>query len=97
MDYKLFWTDEAVNNLDSILKYLNDKWSEREVINFKKKLSNQLNLIIGNPYMFPKSEYQPRLRKAVLSRQTTLFYEVKGKNIYLAYLFVSKMNIKRIK
>ena len=97
MDYKIFWSEEAIKNLDSILDYLIDKWSDREVSNFKKKLSKQIELIITNPFMFPVSEYQPNLRKAVLSRQTTMFYEVKGHDIKLAYLFVNKMNINKIK
>ena len=97
MDYNIFWSEEAIKNLDSILDYLIDKWSDREVSNFKKKLSKQIELIIRNPFMFPVSEYQPSLRKAVLSRQTTMFYEIKGQNIKLVYLFVNKMNINKIK
>jgi len=97
MDYKIFWSEEAIKNLDNILDYLIDKWSDREVSNFKKKLSKQIELIIRNPFIFPVSEYQPNLRKAVLSRQTTMFYEVKGQNIKLVYLFVNKMNINKIK
>lgn len=37
------------------------------------------------------------LRKAVLSKQTTVFYEVKGKAIYLAYLHVNRKDIKKLK
>lgn len=47
--------------------------------------------------MFPISIHIPRLRKAVLSKQTTIFYEVKGKAIYLAYLHVNRKDIKKLK
>lgn len=97
MDYKLHWSEEAVENLESIINYLNTNWTEREVSNFKTKLAKQLDLICKNPFIFPRSSYQKRLRKAVLSRQTTIFYEVKGENIYLAYIFVNKMDITRLK
>jgi len=50
-----------------------------------------------NPFMFPKSDYNPRLRKAVLSRQTTIFYEIRKNDIYPAYIFTNKMNIEKIK
>jgi len=75
MDYKLFWSKESISNLDSILAYLESEWTNREIANFKRKLSKQLELIEKNPRLFPVSDVQPRLRKAVLSKQTTIFYE----------------------
>ena len=97
MDYKVFWTEEAMHNLEEIIDYLRFKWTEKEVDNFKTKLSRQIDLISTNPKMFPTSSYIPRLRKAVLSKQTSIFYEIKDNYIYLAYLFVNKKNIGRIK
>jgi len=97
MDCKLIWTEEAISNLEDILDYLTKEWTQREVNNFKKKIGRQLDLIILNPFMFPKSDYNPRLRKAVLSRQTTIFYEIRKNDIYLAYIFTNKMNIEKIK
>jgi len=95
--YKLFWSDEAINNLESILDYLQNNWTQREVDRFKNQLSKQLNLIIGNPKLFPKSDHNPRLRKAVLSKQTTIFYEISETRINLVYLFNSRQDIKKLK
>jgi len=97
MDYKLFWSDESLDNLKGIISYLESEWSEKEVDAFKKKLSRQLDLIAMNPKIFPVSDFQPRLRKAVLSKQTTIFYEVKEFEIRIAYLFSNRMDIKKIK
>lgn len=97
MDYKLFWSEEAIRNLENILDYLIEKWSQREVNNFKSKLSRQLDLIVKNPRMFPVSEYNSRLRKAVLSKQTTIFYEIREDVIYIAYLFANQQDINKIK
>jgi len=78
MDYKIFWTEEAIANFEEILDYLSTNWTKREVDNFKEKLSKQINLINRNPRIFPVSTFQPRLRKAVLSKQTSIYYEVRG-------------------
>jgi plasmid stabilization system protein ParE len=96
-DYKLFWSDEAINNLESILDYLQNRWTQREIDKFKKQLSKQLNLITSNPLIFPKSDYNPRLRKAVLSKQTTIFYEISEKRINLVFLFNNQQDIQKIK
>lgn len=96
-EYKIYWTNEAIKNLEEILEYLENRWTQKESNNFKKKLAKQIHIIEINPKLFPKSLYNPRLRKAVLSSQTTIFYEVKKQNIYLAYLFNNKKDIRRIK
>lgn len=86
-EFKLFWTEEAIDNLASILAYLKAKWTQKEIDHFKIKLSKQLDLIVRNPELFPVSEISPRLRRAVLSVHTTVYYELSGKVIYLVYLF----------
>ena len=96
MDFKLFWTDEAIKNLEEILDYLAERWTEREVEVFKNKLSKQLDLILINPRMFPVSLHNPKLRKAVLSKQTSIFYEIRGNIVYLVYLFINHRNIDNI-
>ena len=97
MDYKIFWTEEVIQNLEEIIDYLATKWTQREVDNFKEKLSKQISLIKRNPLMFPVSTFQPRLRKAVLSKQTSIFYEIRDDVIYLAYVFVNYKNTERLK
>jgi plasmid stabilization system protein ParE len=96
-DYKISWTDEAIKNLESILDYLKSKWTQREIDNFRLRLGKQIKLIENNPNLFPRSNYNRRLRKAVLSKQTTIFYEVSGQIIYLVYLFNNQQSIERIK
>lgn len=96
-EYKLFWTEEAIRNLESILNYLSSEWSEKEVSQFRKMLSRQISLIQKFPLIFPSSDFSPRLRKAVLSKQTIIFYEIREQFIYIVYLFNSFQNPEKIK
>jgi len=63
---------------------------------FQKKLVKKIELIEQNPKIFPVSTYNPGLRKAVSSRQTTIFYEIADQVINLVYLFNTKQDIERI-
>lgn len=94
--YDLYWTNEAVANLENIIAYLEENWSEKEVAKFKNGLSKLLNIICRYSFIFPQSEHQKRLRKAVLSKQISVFYEVRGKSIFLAYIFSNAQDISRI-
>jgi plasmid stabilization system protein ParE len=97
MVYKLRWSEESIRNLEEILDYLSKKWTKKESDNFKLMLSKQLDIIIQFPLIFPKSDFTPRLRKAVLSKQITVYYEFNSDVIYLAYIFINKKNINQIK
>jgi len=95
--YKSFWTEEAIQNLESIPNYLSSQWGEKEVSQFRKMLSRQIRLIQKFPLIFPSSYFSPRLRKAVLSKQTIIFYEIKEQFIYIVYLFNTLQNPEKIK
>jgi plasmid stabilization system protein ParE len=94
--YRIFWSDEAERNLEDILDYLTSRWTEREISNYKNQLSKQLDFITKFPYMFPSSEQNDRLRKAVMSKQTIIFYEVKEGAINIAYLFNTRQDPSQI-
>lgn len=97
MDYKLRWSQESITDLEDILSYLSNNWSERIINKFKKKLNRELELIVQNPFMFPKSAFNPELRKAVLSKQTSIFYLIKDNTIFLVHIFVNTQSIERFK
>lgn len=48
MDYKIFWTEEAIQNIEEIIYYLTIKWTQREVENFKSKPSKKIGQIALN-------------------------------------------------
>lgn len=37
--FRIDWSHEAINNLDSIIDYLTIKWSDKEIRNFFRKLT----------------------------------------------------------
>lgn len=95
-DFEIFWTKESLTNLDDILEYLSSAWTQKEVANFKSKLSKQLEIILKFPHLFPASQVNPDLRKAVLSKQTTILYQIQGRRIYILYLFDTRQDQNKI-
>ncbi len=96
-EHVIRWTDESIRNLEVILEYLETNWTEKEVNSFKSKLGQLLETIRKFPTIFPASQAVPRLRKAVLSAQTTVFYEIKGESINLISLFDTRQDPSKIK
>lgn len=90
MDYNLRWSEEALANLDEIIQDIERKWTEKEVERFKRKLSHLLELIQKAPFIFPVSHRYPNLRKAVLSKQTTIFYKVIDSSVIMNSIRLNK-------
>jgi plasmid stabilization system protein ParE len=92
--YKIVWSDEALTNLKSIIKYLEKRWTKREISNFAQLLDKQLKRIESNPFLFPETENSNGLRKSVLSRQTSIYYRIVKFEIRIITLFDNRQNPK---
>jgi plasmid stabilization system protein ParE len=73
--YTVIWSKLSKQDAAETVEYLRSRWTEREVQKFRKSLNFEQNIAIF-PNMYPKSEYQVGLRKAVISKQSTIIYEV---------------------
>ena len=89
------WSKEAEDNLDSILEYLLTQWTEREAARFLSKLDRVVALIEKRPHLYPRSKRN--VHKAVVIKQVTLYYAIKGKTVYLLQLFNNKQHPKKRK
>jgi plasmid stabilization system protein ParE len=95
--YKLIWSEEALNNLKGIIDYLESKWTEREIRKFAQLLDKQLNLIHENPFLFAVSDKSHGLRKSVLTRQITIYYQIINYEIRIITLFDNRQYPKKLK
>ncbi len=84
MSLVVFWSDEATETFDSIVLFIENKWSEKQAETFVKHTQKILLLISDQPYMY-KESINSNVRQAVISPQTSLYYEIhKG---YITLLF----------
>lgn len=95
--YKIIWSDEALNNLKSINNYLEKNWTEKELKQFVRLLNNRLNLIVSIPNLFPIFNQSTKVRRCVLSKQTTIYYQIADMEILLITLFDNRQNPKRLR
>ncbi|MDR1099836.1 MAG: type II toxin-antitoxin system RelE/ParE family toxin [Treponema sp.] len=78
MKYKLKFLESAKDDKEEIKKYLN-RYYPGTVKNFIKKLKNCIENIEETPYMYPKYEYYPNYRKAVVGNYL-VFYKANEEN-----------------
>lgn len=95
--YRIIWSNVALNNLKEIIYYLENRWTEAEISNFVRLLDKRLASIERNPHLFPFIKHSKSIRRSVLSKQTTIYYQVIKHDIRLITLFDNRQNPIRLK
>jgi hypothetical protein len=74
MDVEITWSDEAVETFQENIIYLQEKWSEKEVIRFIQQTENIISRLKRFPLSYPPGYKNKRYRKARLNKYIALFY-----------------------
>ena len=95
--YSISWADEANNNLDRIINYLEQNWSNKDIVNFFKKLEKRIEIIKQYPQIFPKSQILKNVHCSVLTKQITIYYSVENEIIRILSLFDTRQDPSKLK
>ncbi len=95
--YKIDWADEARQNLDAIIEYLQNRWTAKEISNFFKKLDKRIDIISRNPHAYPDIDLKSGLRRSVLTEQTSIYYEIKTDSVVILSLFDNRKDPDSLK
>ena len=79
---KIEWTQASKIDYWQNIEYLENYWSEKEVLNFIIEVDYCLNLLTKENVVFTKSEYK-NVYKMVIIKQITIYYSIKNDIIYL--------------
>jgi len=80
------------------MNYLEKEWSEKEIRKFAQKTQKIIQRIANNPTMF-KASGSEKVLKAVVTKQTSLFYHIdeKANQISLLSFWDNRKNPKKLK
>lgn len=90
--YRIIWSNEALENLKTIIEYLENNWTEKEIKKFAQLLDNRLSLLASNPYSFLVTNHPKKLRKIVISKQLSIFYQPFENHVRVVSLFDNRRN-----
>ncbi len=91
--YSVEYTEQALFNAREIVAYLSSSFSQKEVSAFYKYLADFEKLIIKYPNLFKKSR-KINSRRAVLSKELSVFYTVEVNKIIVLAIFDNRWDEK---
>ena len=81
--YKILWTDNALQELERTIEYLERNFTRKELEKLSQKIENIVSLISQNPRLFSKSDKKDIYRVTIL-KFNTMYYRIKGdRNTFL--------------
>jgi len=94
---RIRWTEEASDNLENIVKYLESNWSEKELKSFFLKLEKQLELISIFPQAYPLSAIAKKVHRCVFMENLSIYYTIDNEYIVLLSIFDTRQNPVKLK
>jgi plasmid stabilization system protein ParE len=88
----VIYTRQAVSNSITIKNFILVKFTEREVNNFYKMLETFERIVSVFPDIYPKSIKNQNVRRAVLSKQLSVFYKIKRDEISIIAMIDNRMD-----
>jgi len=90
-------TPKAKIEIEEIFNYLEAKWNNEIKRKFSNKINSAIQLIVENPELFPISNINKKIRKVVITKQTSLFYHFNYKHIVIVAVFDTRQNPNKLK
>ena len=91
MSIEIRWTEEAEFTFDHIISFIDDHWGVKSADKFIGKTKKILKSISNYPLLFPESGIE-NIRKAVITKQTSVFYEVFPDKIVLMFFWDNRQD-----
>jgi plasmid stabilization system protein ParE len=94
---KIIFSRRSKLQLEELIEYLEYRFSLITKEKFVATLDSFVVLIQKDPEIFPKSEANKKIRKCVISEQTTLYYSFNNQEIRLLSFFDNRQDPTKIK
>ena len=84
---KVVWSENAETTFDVIVLYIEAKFGVISAKKFIRKVDFVIHSISKQPYIYKSSNFNNKVRKATITKQCSLFYEINKETIQLSYFW----------
>jgi plasmid stabilization system protein ParE len=91
----LIWTPKAIVNTIEIKGYLAAKFTQREIDNFYSLLFSFEKIVVIFPELYSVTSKSKKIRRAVLSKQLSVFYKQINTEIFIIAVLDNRMGYNK--
>lgn len=94
--YKIFWTPNALKELEQTIDYLQNNFTDKEIRKLSHKIESSIEIISQNPFIFPVSETK-YVHKAIILQFNTMYYRVNDSDVEILSFFSNRQSPQKRK
>ncbi|WP_414684799.1 type II toxin-antitoxin system RelE/ParE family toxin [Mucilaginibacter sp.] len=79
MAFQIIWTKKASEGYDRIINYLQENWTDREIVNFIAETDRFFEVLAQHPEILQKTLKHKNVYRGPINKLTILTYRVKPK------------------
>ena len=95
---EITWSFDAINTYNSVIDYLQNEWTDKEVMNFANRTREKLQIIQLQPKIGRLVNKKLHIRRTLVHKKTTLFYRYRPnkKELELLLFWNNLQNPQRV-
>jgi len=97
MSYKIIASSIANTSYLNNIEYLENCWTEKEIIQFIKKTDAVISILKEAPETFKTWHLDSKIHHIEIVKQISLYYEIKSKEVHLLVFFNNHQNPNTLK
>ncbi|WP_114791883.1 type II toxin-antitoxin system RelE/ParE family toxin [Niabella yanshanensis] len=87
--YKILWTDNALDELQNTVEYLESQFGVNELRQLAHKIESVVTLLRHNPYLFSESEFKG-VRRVNILKLNTLYFRINTETVEILSFFSNR-------
>ena len=87
MSWEILISETAVETFDAIRAQIRQRLGNKAVDEFEKNTLKVLELIQRSPFMFKETELDSNIRKGLIKKRSSIFYEVRSNTIVVLFFW----------
>lgn len=77
MALKIVWTPRADKGLENVITYLEENWTQKEILALEQKIEDFKKRIRKYPKIYPATSQYKNTHKAVLDKNNYIIYRIR--------------------
>ncbi len=87
MGLEISYSDRAKESARDVYNFILENFGQKAAATFRLKLETTLRSILEFPFLFKASELDESIRIGLITKQTSVVYEVRHETIFLHYFW----------
>ena len=96
MHRQIIWTTRACSELEHVIDFLIENWTESVASEFLDNLEKHIELINEYPEAYPLVNISRNIHKCVITKHNSLFYQISHNSIHVLSLFDTRQDSDKI-